>query len=244
MSTTPERAPVRSPTDGETRVVAAADRSDLLGAEKWARSLGAVLGARVAIVNQAASLSDHGSSADVLVLGSPDELGRHARWHRDLVGDLIGRIPCPLAVVHGADRRLGEDGDRSPILVGVDGSDENAAVMRWATWIGSRLDAPVVAAHIVDPLYRTFEPLDRPSREDVAVRRQLEHSEAELVERVDDDVGRALVDLAGIRDVSMIVVGARRHRHRLAHGGLGAVAEYLLEGANRPVVLVPPPHAE
>jgi nucleotide-binding universal stress UspA family protein len=179
-------------------------------------------------------LAEHAASSDLLVLGSHHVEGRRAGWRRDLVGQLMRHVVCPIAVVPPGDWFR----DRSAIIVGVDGSNENAAVLRWTTWLAARLDRKLIAVHVVDPLYRTFEPFDRRSDEDVAVRHELERSAAELVERVEADTALALADLADVRRASMVVVGARRRR-TVAGTALGAVATDLLDATSRPVVIVP-----
>jgi nucleotide-binding universal stress UspA family protein len=173
------------------------------------------------------------ASADLVVLQSPPVPGRRAHAHRDVVADVVRRVGCPVVSVPTGARSVA----RCPVVVGVDGSDENERALGWARWFASGVGRPIVAVHVVDPLYRTFEPLDRPSREELAVRRELEHSGAEFVERVSADTAGSLADFAESRSAAILVVGAGHHR---GFGSpFGRVAAEIVATSPRPVAVVP-----
>ena len=197
-----------------------------------------MLGARVLVADPqdhddhvADELIELAASADLVVLQSPAPGGR-AHAHR-VVADVVRRVGCPVVSVPTGARSLA----RCPVVVGVDGSDENERALGWARWFAAGVGRPIVAVHVVDPLFRTFEPLDRPSSEELAVRRELEHSGAEFVERVSADTAGSLVDLAESRSAAMLVVGAGHHR---GFGNpFGRVAAEIVATSPRPVAVVP-----
>ena len=179
-------------------------------------------------------LAGRSADVDLIVLGAHSVEARLAGHHHDLVSALAREVDHPIAMVPPGDWFA----DEMPIVVGIDGSDGNRAVFRWARWFARQVDRRLVAVHVSDPLGRSFEPSGRLSREDVAVRHELETSEAEFVERTHADPGRSLAEYAAIRDAGLLVVGARV-RHSLGGRLLGGVTADAVDLARCPVVVVP-----
>ena len=176
----------------------------------------------------------HAHDAGLVVIGSRVNDGRRTCHHLALVTALARTVDRPIAMVpHGEWYTEG-----MPIMVGIDGSDANRAVLRWAQWFAEQVDRPLIAVHVGDPLFRTFDTVDRLSTEDLAVRHEIEHSGAEFVERVDIEPGRSLAEYASIRHAGLLVVGASV-RHTLGGRLIGGVASDVIELARCPVVVVP-----
>jgi nucleotide-binding universal stress UspA family protein len=173
-------------------------------------------------------------AADLLVIGGHANDGMRSCSHRDIVAGLARELDCPIVIVPPGDWLA----DPLPIMVGVDGSEGNSAVLRWARWFSEGLERRLVAVHVSDPMFRTFAPTDRLGREDVAVRHEVDSNRVEFVERVAADPGRSLADYAMSRPFGLIIVGARV-RHSFGGRLLGGVASSLIDTARCPVAIVP-----
>lgn len=172
--------------------------------------------------------------SDLLVLGAHRSGDRHERRHESLVGAISRSLSSPIVLVPGGDW---SDGTQ-PVLVGVDGSELNRGVFRWAQWLSDVMERHLIAVHISDPIYRTFAGLDQDDPAESSARRQVDHSGAEFVDRVDPDPGASLCEYAEIRSAGLLVVGARVHHS--AHGRLiGGVTARVIEEAPCPVVVLP-----
>ncbi len=136
------------------------------------------------------------------------------------------------------------------IIVGIDGSRNSAAALRWAVAEGRLRDLPVTAVYVwgyYDPPTATdgaFEPAYSDDEAEDALRRAvadaLGDEAAQGVERrvVFGQASRALLDTAADAGADLVVVGAR------GVGGfrgllLGSVAQQCLHHTDRPLVVVP-----
>ena len=139
------------------------------------------------------------------------------------------------------------------IVVGVDGSDNAAAALRWAVTEARRRGATVEAVHgwhepVVGGTAAGFVPVpidaeafEQSSRDHLerAVTHAIDDESGVLIERrlVHDTPASALLDLA--QGADLLVVGRR------GHGGflglvLGSVSQQIVWHAPCPVVVVPP----
>jgi len=136
------------------------------------------------------------------------------------------------------------------ILVGVDGSDNARKALEWAILLGSTFDAEVVAVHAVGMLTDLGDGVEVPSRLHLAEVRQRFESDwcAPLLESglahrllcLDGPPSLVLMRAATDEAADVIVVGTR------GAGGLtelliGSTSLHLVEHAERPVLIVPPP---
>ncbi|WP_053207633.1 universal stress protein [Jiangella muralis] len=167
------------------------------------------------------------------------------------LGSVSGRVavqsPRPTVVVPPNTRP-----DDGSIVVGVDGSAESDAAVRFALIEASRRSAKVVALNAYHGRalsVRAFEP-DALVKATGAEHRHAENLVAEAIDRARETVGSdvavtvrtdaghpadVLVD-AG-QDAAMIVVGSRG-RGQVRSMLLGSVSRSVLHGAKRPVVVV------
>ncbi len=168
----------------------------------------------------------------MIVLGSHSNDGWHAGAQRGLILALARQVRCPIIVVPPGDWFDGG------VMVGIDGSEANRSVFRWACWLAERLSCPTLAVHVSDPLFRTFGDDDRLSPEDLEARREIELSEAEFVELVASEPDRSLAEYALIRSASLLVVGARV-RHSMGGRLVGGVAEGVIDNCRCPFAVIP-----
>ena len=176
--------------------------------------------------------------AQLLVVGARCQDGR-ARIG-SITAHLAAHARCPVAVVRA---RADADPDRSPVVVGVDGSPSSLDAARTAAREAALREAALVVVHarptIADPYGQSLPELAPPSGSDVdpddpthraarSVARLLRTENVGLDVRltlVDDDPAHALVGAA--RDAQLLVVGSR---------GLGAFTGMLLGSVSTDVV--------
>lgn len=144
----------------------------------------------------------------------------------------------------------GHPGGMGRIIVGVDGSRNSAAALRWAVAEGRLRDLAVTAVYVwgyYDPPAAddgSFEPAYSDTEAQEALRRAvadaLGEEAAEHVDRrvVFGQASRALLDAAADAGADLVVVGAR------GVGGfrgmlLGSVAQQCLHHTDRPLAVVP-----
>lgn len=173
-------------------------------------------------------MATHGRSAfGELVLGS-------------VTDDVIRRSPVPVVVVgpHAEAAPLGGDG---PVLVAVDGSAGDRAVLDAAAGFARTLDAPVVVVHVVVPM----PPVDggRDLEVDVEVAdhaaEQLRAAGVAAAELTIDAAYPAgeIVRSASHRQARLLVVGTRRPG-RLERAVLGSTALAIVRRAPCPTAVI------
>ncbi len=199
----------------------------------------------------ARALIEEGADADLLVVGARGVGGFRGLLLGSVSQHCLRHAPCPVAVVRpGTTAAAGERAKPERIVVGVDGSENSVAALRWAVaeaeLRGARLvvatayHVPYVGAEAtafghLDP--RLFETSARETLEATLTRvdtSALGHP----VERVTPygDASGAVLDVA--KDADLIVLGSR------GRGGfvgllLGSVTERVAQHATCPVVVVP-----
>ncbi len=148
------------------------------------------------------------------------------------------------------------------ILVGVDGSEHSGAALRYAVWLGKRLDATVSGLHVVDIVSIEgsffhdisgslgFEPyLDFTAKMRAALQERgrglLEEFERQCdAARTRHDsrltIGVVASDLCdGAREADLLVIGYRGANARFTTGLLGSVTESATRQCTRPVLVTP-----
>jgi nucleotide-binding universal stress UspA family protein len=196
-------------------------------------------------------LAAHAAGARMLVLGSYGD----GAWCGMLAGPLalalIGRAPCPVAVVRGSAPQVPPPRS-GPVVVGVDGSPAGHSALTFAAALAAAVGARLVAVHTVSDVVpgphggarRRSEPPEVLAAEGAgALDAQLElvaaaHPELP-VERVmvGDTPVRALMNRA--EGARLLVVGRRGHREETGML-LGSTSRALVEFAPCPVVVTRP----
>jgi nucleotide-binding universal stress UspA family protein len=144
-----------------------------------------------------------------------------------------------------------EDGTRPSVVVGVDGSDESLAALRWAARYGAATGTPVRAVLIWH--YPTTASAPPPGRAPASVEKEVEEREAANLReaiakaapdapgaQVDPEIhyghpAQALIELSGGTD--LLVLG--RHGHGRVFGKhFGSVTLHCVNNAECPVVVV------
>lgn len=179
------------------------------------------------------------TGAELLVVGTR---GR-GRMAGVLLGSVSRRVagaaPCPVAVIPG-DAPLELDG---PVVVGVDGSFNSIAALRWA---GVVTDGPIVALHVFEypfgpeyavPGLTVDDPEDFGRQVVRASVTEALGDRAEVTTRAVRGEPREVLAEAS-RDASMLVVGARGATG-LEGFVLGSVTTAVAGAAHVPVVVVP-----
>lgn len=185
--------------------------------------------------------------ADGLVVGRAGAGGSPGFLHVGSVAEHVAHhVDVPLVVIP-SDAEPGVE----RIVLGVDGSDESAAAVRWCAPVAAATGAEVIAVTIEEPIVEWT-----PSWSDRNWRRAAEHdverwvepltaagvaAEAVVVEQL--NVVDGLLGVATARQADLLVVGNR------GAGGfsglrMGGVALKTLHRATMPVVLVPPTNVE
>ena len=148
---------------------------------------------------------------------------------------------------------IAENGSLQSIVVGVDGSDESAAALGWASHLALALDAELIVVHVVEPASYRAGTLGLPRAVlDEAGWRQTIHDELEgtwcapLTEagvrhRTRVEVGNAgprLVAVAAEDHAGLVVIG-RRGLNGLAELLQGSVSAFVTHHSPCPVTVVP-----
>jgi nucleotide-binding universal stress UspA family protein len=154
-------------------------------------------------------------------------LGPSAPAHRGVAADSVvlhvaARIRCPVVVAH-PPRQAG-----GPVLVGVDGSADSAAALRFALFEAAARDTDVVAVHVE----RGDGDADEPLASALAQAREAAGRVKVQQRWISGEPGQALVHESATGQ--MIVVGARGHFRPL----LGSASYALLRNAHCPVAVV------
>jgi nucleotide-binding universal stress UspA family protein len=170
--------------------------------------------------------------AQLVVLGSSDP-AHHRAAVDSVVEQVAARSLCPVVVAHPRQR------DGGPVLVGVDGSADSAAAVRFAFLEAARRETELVAVYVERGEGDAGGSLvDAPAQAQAqahaqAQARALGRGLVKVEQRwLTGEPGRALVNESAT--AQLVVVGARGHGHTL----LGAVSYALLRNARCPVAVV------
>lgn len=174
---------------------------------------------------------------DIVVLGvdstegfSEWALGSHAH-------QLVHALRCPLVIVPPC----APSRDDSPIVVGVDGTDANGRVLRWATRLAQDLQRHLLPVFAYNTLYDTFDNAndnandnaDTDDENEKSVGRPCDARLEELPGRPADVLGDVSLDTTAY----LTVIGAR-HEHALRGLLVGSVVDHLLHHAPRPAAII------
>jgi nucleotide-binding universal stress UspA family protein len=182
--------------------------------------------------------------AAVLAVGSRGLGGFRALLLGSVGRTVVEHARTPVAVVRGA--RPISDGDRSPILVGADGSPGSERAIDWAAWAASALDAPVLLVHAIDPgrPETPGSPSAASGRHGIALveegRAPLEAAGVEVDTVIVDGDPRMVLMEAAEREHARIVVTGTRGQGRLSAVMVGSVASYLAARLPGVLVVTPP----
>jgi nucleotide-binding universal stress UspA family protein len=145
------------------------------------------------------------------------------------------------------------------IVVGVDGSDGSAAALRWAIGIAKRLDAEIVAVHVLELPYPVAAPIAGGALMGIGTQASFEQSLREEVKELfhstwcaplfesgvryrevfgDGRAGPTLLQAAERERADLIVTG-RRGLGSVTELLAGSVSQYLIHRARTPVVVIP-----
>jgi nucleotide-binding universal stress UspA family protein len=160
-------------------------------------------------------------TAALAVLG-PSDPGHHRAAVDSVVEHVAARTRCPVMVAHHARQTGG------PVLVGVDGSADSAAAVRFAALEAAARDTDLVAVHVERGESGADGPLDDAL---AAIRRTAPQVKAQK-RWIRGEPREALVSESAA--AQLVVVGARGYVRTL----LGAVSYGLLRNAHCPVAVV------
>ncbi|MFJ2666356.1 universal stress protein [Nocardia fluminea] len=219
---------------GESVVAAAAAQ-----AAEFSAPIGEITTTTTAVDGSAvAVLREHSRSARLLVVGSRG-LGALRRTLLGSVSSSLARhAECPVAVIPETEF----DAD-APVVVGVDGSPCSADAIAIAFDEASRRGSRLVAVHAWSEFYRYEARTTMQVEAEALVSESLagyaEKYPEVSVDRivVEDRPSRAL--LAAATDAQLIVVGSHG-RGGFAGMTLGSVAQAVLHGTDRPLIIARP----
>ncbi|TCJ00210.1 universal stress protein [Aeromicrobium sp. IC_218] len=201
---------------------------------------------RVDSGHPATVLVEASRSADLVVVGR-----RGLGWAASvLVGSVAHRVTvqssCPVAVV-------GEDGapDSGPIVVGVDGSATGTQALRWAVGEATVRGTSVRAVAAYDVLHPAFAADPELAEQ---LRKDVESEARATIASVLDEQGepavpidlvlesqRAAEAILGAADDAQLVVVGTHGKGAVRRMLLGSTSRFVLDEADRPVVIVPTP---
>jgi nucleotide-binding universal stress UspA family protein len=210
------------------------------------RAAGEGTGQRVVTVGSAAEvLLEEAKDADLLVVGTREMKGVF-RWLGSVSDQVVRHAACPVVVVPETTTEAPSD---APVVVGVDGSANSLAAVRWAreeaqarhvplraVTVWGFLDQPHEEGTHFDPRYGEGSARDFLARMVEEAVGPDAASEVEL-EPVCDLPARGLVDAADAAHTPLLVIGAR------GVGGfkgllLGSVSQKVLVTATGPVAVI------
>jgi len=188
--------------------------------------------------------------ADLLVVGARGLGGFRGLLLGSVSQQCLHHAEVPIAIVRGDSDDGPHEGTRERVVVGVDGSDQSMAALRWALAEGAARKAVVQVVHAwTAPMI--YGPVSGVSGSDVGVieggaRRMVDDMVDRAVEGASPvDVERtavpggpasSLVDAAD--DADLVVVG-RRGLGGFGRLLLGSVSEHVARHAGCPVVVIP-----
>jgi nucleotide-binding universal stress UspA family protein len=203
--------------------------------------------AEVLLDNQIEQLRDLLSRCGLLVVGDVGATGHRAFLVGSTSRDLVRGVTCPVLVLPESDagsRSEGPDGHtdlvKGRVLVGIDGTDADAAVLRAAAVEAGRLGGSLVVLHSTTHDQAPDADTARAAAQE-RVRRSLEA--ADLLPHVQvttvlagEPAAQALLKHAP--SAELVVVGSRGPL-ALARLAVGSVSRELLDTSPTPVLVVP-----
>jgi len=190
-------------------------------------------------------LVDESRRAHLVVVGD----GGFGRVTAALAGSVAVSIAvhaaCPVVVVRGPDRT---DGERLPVVVGVDGSPVSEAALAFAFTAAADRRVPLVAVHTwVDPVFDPTRAAGLPADVELQERELLAQRLAGWAAKYPDVPVQRVVTtdrpahqlIAQSELAQLVVVGSRGHGN-LAGLVLGSVSNALVHAATCPVAVVRP----
>ena len=201
--------------------------------DSWADEHGIETGDHIVTEeDEHAFLVSHTQPNDVVIMPSH----RHEGFSSWAIGSpfhaLAHEITCPLIMVPpGSEARQG-----APIVVGLDDSDANEAVVAWAITMASSLDRLVDAVYARDPMYDTFDSAGDKGPAERRARLAAEHDGVAIDERPCDPAV-VLRDRAHESSAFLTVIGTRDH-HSLGGLLLGRVVDHLMHEPPGPLAIV------
>ncbi len=163
--------------------------------------------------------------------------------HRVLAGSvaqqLLHQHTGPVVVVRGNDS-AGQQPDRRPIVVGVDGSDPSSAAVRWAAEQAAERDVPL---HLITSYRISLTPFAPPIDYFASLHEDAERLLADVVAaNIDDDTDLDIHQIAIDNSPSQALLHAARDAQLLAVGtrGHGGFAELVLGSTTHQCVLHAP----
>jgi nucleotide-binding universal stress UspA family protein len=188
-------------------------------------------------------LAEASERANLVVVGASRHRGAAAFWLGSTARSVVRRSACPVVVVHDEP----SPGPATRVVVGIDGSAEAAAAVRWAADEADVIGAPVLIVHCWWDFGVPGDPATMPGRDlaQVDEARLLDEAVEAARDRCGVDVQGRLVEqsavpglLAACGSDDLLVVGSPTHGAILSRM-LGSTVNGVLEGARQPVVVVP-----
>lgn len=185
-----------------------------------------------------------GEDAELLVLGQRGRGG----FARLLLGSVSQQCATHALVPTVVVPHVAIDGRVTRVVVGVDGSDNSEAALRWAVTHAVPRGADIVALGAWEP------PSPAPREDTLTFERMLDEARSGYERVVDAVAGLTGADITrdfrqgsarallveAMAPGTLVVVGQRGHRG-LAGAVLGSVTTWVLHRATEPVVVVPAP---
>jgi nucleotide-binding universal stress UspA family protein len=161
----------------------------------------------------------------------PGELGSGTPAHH-----LLRHLSAPLAIIRPGYAPLAG----GTIVVGVDGSEANAACLHWAAELAAKTEGRVVAVFAHDPIDDTFDHPKGWHRHSDDVRAEIDQVTSVSIELLMEPGHpvEVLIDVARRAGAAAIIAGTR------GHGGfaglqVGRVPRQLVDHSPCPVIVVP-----
>jgi nucleotide-binding universal stress UspA family protein len=193
-------------------------------------------------------LCDASADADLLVIGSRGRGEIKSLVRGSVSHDCLQKARCPVAVVHHPSTAGGH------VVVGVDGSDENAAAIRYAAQAASRRGTFLHVVHawtvatpvalgpmaVASPSIVDDEAVHAVGDEVVDRARALAGETVpglEVTGSADEGIAAEVIEAAS-KGASMVVLGSHR-RGELSSLVMGSTSHSLIRNAACPVICVP-----
>ncbi len=218
----------RSTTDERRFEVQAADIT-----RGWLRERGGEVDEiDVAPVNDDTELLASTMHGDIVVLGVDATEGLTGWALGSRAHELAHSLDCPLVIVP-PEAPASKD---APVVVGVDGSDANEAVVDWAKHLAKDLRRDLVPVFAYNAVYETFDNAGNYGTDERAARAEADAESVPLTE-IPGRPAQVISDTATDTNAYLTIVGVR-HDHALGGLLLGRVADHLLHHPPSPIAII------